>query len=148
MIQGRFGNTSGRPYFEGRLSFPDLGLTGDISFIFDTGADTSVLMPVDAQRLGLDHATLTEAGYCYGIGGACKQFIEPAMLAFTDPKTCVHVYFLNMRIAEPTPEIEEFPSLLGRDVIDHWSTTYNKHNAGLTAEVIHSDMEFPLDAVS
>jgi hypothetical protein len=36
MIEGRFGDTSGRPYIEGRLSLPRLGVVGDISFIFDT----------------------------------------------------------------------------------------------------------------
>jgi hypothetical protein len=54
MIQGRFGNTSGRPYVEGRLVIPRLKVRGDISFIFDTGADQTVLMPMDGTRLLLD----------------------------------------------------------------------------------------------
>ena len=148
MIQGRFGDTSGRPYFEGRLLFPNLGLSGDISFIYDTGADTSILMPIDALRLGVDYLSLTEGEKCYGIGGESEQFVEPAMLVFTDPGVCLHVYFLDLSIAAPNPEISDFPSLLGRDVIDNWAVTYNKHNAGLTADVVNSDMQLPLSAQS
>ena len=44
MIQGRFGNTTGRPYVNGRLLLPRLRLSTNLS---DTGADVSVLMPVD-----------------------------------------------------------------------------------------------------
>lgn len=39
MLRGRFGDTSGRPYLEGRLFLPRLKLQGDISFIVDTGAE-------------------------------------------------------------------------------------------------------------
>ena len=34
---------------------PGLGKSGNVSFIFDTGADTSLLMPLDAQRMGIDY---------------------------------------------------------------------------------------------
>ena len=53
MLQGRFGDTSGRPYMEGHVLLPRLGWRGYVSFIFDTGADTSLLMPLDARRMGI-----------------------------------------------------------------------------------------------
>ena len=144
MIQGRFGNTSGRPYIEARLAFPRLNISGDISFIFDTGADSSLLMPIDSGRLGVDFSRLTTTTESRGIGGLSKQFLEPAILAFTHPGVCLHVYFLSLRIATPTPDIADIPSLLGRDIIDRWAITYDKQNTGLTAEVIQSDMQFLL----
>ena len=144
MLQGRFGNTSGRPYFEGRVTFPDLGLAANISFIFDTGADTSILMPIDGHRLGLDYCNLTSGENCLGIGGLSQQFVEPGMMAFTDPGSRVHVYFLDIRIAAPTADIASIPSLLGRDIIDNWAVTYDKQNDRLSANVIKSDMQLIL----
>jgi hypothetical protein len=46
-IAGRFGDTTGRPYLEGRLVLPRLGKRGDFSFLVDTGADYTYLMPGD-----------------------------------------------------------------------------------------------------
>ena len=48
MLQGRFGDTSGRPYMSARVIVPRLNVTGNVSFIFDTGADFTMLMPADA----------------------------------------------------------------------------------------------------
>lgn len=145
MLIGRFGNTSGRPYFEGRLSIPRLNVVADISFIFDTGADTSLLMPLDSRRMGIDFGELASTADSCGIGGLSKQFVEPAILAFTEAKVCLHLYFLQLRIAAQTPDINTIPSLLGRDIIDHWAITYDKSNAGLTAEINYSDMQFPIN---
>ena len=146
MIRGRFGDTTGRPYIEGRLSIPRLGIVGDISFIMDTGADTSVLMPVDAQRMGVDFQLLANTVESRGIGGLSKQFVEDAIVVFTEPAVCLHAYFLSMRIATPSPDIADIPSLLGRDIIDNWAITYDKSNAGLTAEVTRSDLKIPVGA--
>jgi hypothetical protein len=67
MLLGRFGNTSGRPYLEGRLVLTRLGLAADISFIVDTGADKTVVMPLDGTRLGVDYANLTRPFVSTGI---------------------------------------------------------------------------------
>ncbi len=46
MLIGRFGHTSGRPYFEARVVLPHLNVAGNVSFLLDTGADKSLLMPL------------------------------------------------------------------------------------------------------
>lgn len=129
---------------EARVAFPRLNIAGNISFIFDTGADRSLLMPIDSGRLGVDFSRFAITTESRGIGGLARQFLEPAILAFTEPGVCLHVYFLSLRIATPTPDIADIPSILGRDIIDRWAVTYDKQNTGLTAEVIQSDMQFPL----
>lgn len=144
MLQGRFGNTSGRPYFEGRISIPQFEIVGDVSFLMDTGADTTVLMPVDSGRLGIDFNQLATTTDSLGIGGLSKQYLEPVILAFTDPGVCLHVYDFSILIAAATPHNKNIPSLLGRNILDRWAITYDKLNTGLTAEVIQSDMQFPL----
>ena len=76
MLRGRFERATGRPYIEGRLVVPRSNLTGDVSFLIDTGADTSALMPADAQRIGLDYSMLTNEREAVGIGGISRSFTE------------------------------------------------------------------------
>ena len=74
MLRGRFGDTSGRPFMEGHVLLPRLGLRGNVSSIFDTGADTSLLMPLDAQRMGMDYGLLGNELSTLGIGGESENF--------------------------------------------------------------------------
>ncbi len=53
MLHGRFGATTNSPYFEARISIPEPNVSGHVSFLPDTGADTTTLMPADGVRLGL-----------------------------------------------------------------------------------------------
>ena len=69
MLHGRFGDTSGRPYMEGHVLLPRLGTRGNVSFVFDTGADTSLLMPLDGQRMGIDYDQFEDEEPSLGIGG-------------------------------------------------------------------------------
>ena len=71
MLSGRFGDTSGRPYIEGRLSLTRLNLAADVSFVIDTGSDCTVLMPLDATRINLDYKALTTEvdSVGFGLGG-------------------------------------------------------------------------------
>lgn len=82
MIKGRFGNTSGRPYVEARLAIPRFQIIGDISFLLDTGADKTALMPLDAGRIGIDYNQLTNKNSAVGIGGANDIYVEPAIMPF------------------------------------------------------------------
>src|SRR5437870_2566243 len=99
MLIGRFGAISGRPYMEGRLYLPRLGIQGSISFLLDTGADYSMLMPADAVRLGVPFDQLQGDSQPAGIGGSIHCFVEPAILVFTETKRALHAYDL------PSPAI-------------------------------------------
>ena len=68
MLEGRIGNLSGAPYVEARISFPQLGFRGLVSFLVDTGADGTVLMPADTKRLGIDPKSMSSP-----IGGGHLQ---------------------------------------------------------------------------
>ena len=113
MLHGRFGNTTGRPYIEARLAIPRLQVAGDISFIVDTGADKTVLMPLDASRLGVDYQKLDASVDSVGIGGYSKNYIEIAVLAFLEPNVKLYVYMQQIHISTPSPEIANIPSLFG-----------------------------------
>jgi hypothetical protein len=144
MLEGRFGDTSGRPYIEGRILIPRLQVSGDVSFMVDTGADKTVLMPLDADRLRVDYSLLSNTVNIVGIGGAVRNFVEAAHLVFAEPGLCLHIYNINLNVCAPSPDIETIPSLLGRDVLDHWTLTYDKPNNRLSAVVVHADFSQPI----
>ena len=54
MLKGWFGDTTGRPYIEARIAFPRLRALGLVSFVLDTGADRSLLMPRDCILTGVN----------------------------------------------------------------------------------------------
>ena len=144
MLRGRFGDTSGRPYMEGHVLLPRLGWSGKVSFIFDTGADTSLLMPLDAQRMGIDYGLFENEVSTLGIGGASETFTESAYLAFAGDEA-LYGYEIELHICKPADELMTIPSLLGRDIIDRWRVTYDRSASELLAEVISSDARETLE---
>ncbi len=144
MLSGRFGESSGRPYMSARVHIPKFDLAGNVSFIFDTGADKTVLMPVDAMTLGIDYSLLSNPSESFGIGGSVLTYVEPARVAFVDINgRLIYGYNIQLLIHHPTPEAMRVPSLLGRNIIDRWRVTYDKSAASLSAEVLSADMELP-----
>ena len=129
---------------EGRLLIPRLGISGNISWLVDTGADGSLLNPNDGQRLQLDYSRLTGDNSATGIGGEMHCFVEPAVLVFTDPGTRLYVYMFDLDISAPDPGISDLPSLLGRDIIDQWRVTYDPANDLLEFEVHSASVQVPL----
>ena len=144
MITGRFGDTSGRPFIEGRLYLPRLGIAGDISFLLDTGADASVLMPADSRRLKVPFHELNGDNPCGGIGGTVHCYVERAFLVFSDPGKALYAYELDMDIMPDDPQMEDVTSLLGRDVIDRWQITYDPERSKLTIIPRSADMTLPI----
>ncbi len=120
------------------MFLPRLRLNGNISFVFDTGADASLLMPLDARRIGINYTDLQKSEQSLGIGGVSVNFIEPAFLAFVGDGE-LYGYEIELRICNPSDEILTIPSLLGRDIIDRWRVTYDKPELYLAAEVIAAD---------
>jgi Aspartyl protease len=107
MLEGRFGNTSGSPYLEARISFPRLRLWGMVSFLVDTGADGTVFMPADSKTIGIDFRNLTNPTTSEGIGGAAQGFNETAVLSFSDRKY-IYSYLLKIEISAPTRHNHRF----------------------------------------
>jgi len=117
MLVGRFGNTSGAPYIEARVSFPRLQIRGHVSFLIDTGADGTVFMPADSKKFGIDFRILQKPTTSEGIGGTARGFIEQALLTFTDNRRYLYHFLLDIEISAPARHNQRFPSLLGRDIL-------------------------------
>ena len=139
MLKGRFGDTTRRPYIEGRVIIPRLQCRANISFIVDTGADQTLLMPIDGIRIGIDYRQLTGEKETVGIGGITNNFTERGILVFAEPKRRLHFYAIELAIAPPAPDIMDIPSLLGRDILNNWQMVYNAQNSRLTFKVLSAD---------
>ena len=136
MLEGRFGGNTGRPYIDGRLYV--LGRqdsTSDISFLVDTGADGSMLMPADALRMDVDYGKLRPGSDAVGISGTARTFVEDAVVVFSEPGRFLYAYVIQLRVAEPADAIMDLPSLLGRDVLDRWRMTYDPQGGRLAFRV-------------
>ena len=124
MIRGYFSTqgTRRRPFIDAILQFPTLnGRSLDVKLLVDTGADRTVLSPLDARRLAhrfaLDLTTLPQGVPSTGVGGRSDTRTLETMLildTFSLP--------ILLTILDPPPgPLPRIPSLLGRDVLSHFA---------------------------
>lgn len=140
MIEGRFGDTTGRPYISGRLILPRLRLSSNLSFLVDTGADGSVLMPADAMKMGVDFNQLGDSETVGGFTGNSVCYKEPALLAFFEQnRSLIRFYSIKAIIPSANPEIMHTPTILGRDVLDRWHMSYDPSKDSLSFTVRSAD---------
>ena len=115
MIRGYFSTVGAtrRPFLYCDIGFP--GLPGvestGIEFLVDTGADSTLLSPLDAENIGLDLSKLESGRRSMGIGGETSTRVIESDLTvqgYSRP--------LTLRI----PEVRQpVPSLLGRDFMSN-----------------------------
>lgn len=132
MISGYFGAAERLPMplvFVGlRIRTGGLGeLVGGLPFVLDTGSTTSCLHPVDAiNALGIPLADLERpaawprAERNQGVGGAGIYYPVPADYFFKRDGRPYLVIRGVVRIAQPTPNNQDLPSILGWDVLERF----------------------------
>ena len=143
MILGGF-DGRGRPYVEGRVVIPRLQVNESIRFLLDTGADNTSLHPLGARRARIPLDQLENRTNSRGIGGTSSYFREPALLVFDDDSQ-LRIYEVELRIAEPNDNNQRLPSLLGRNVVNHWYMEYDPTNSRLDCIVRYAN--YTLDAM-
>ncbi len=121
MIRGRFGDTTTTPFVEASIHLPRFGLWGYVSFLADTGASGTVLMPTDAKKLAINFNKLKNPKISRTVGGPARGYLEQAVLSFLDQDSNrIYAYNAEIQIFEPTRDNATLPSLLGRDVLNRW----------------------------
>lgn len=123
MIRGRFDH-QGRPYVPGRLILPRFNIQGEVEFLVDTGADSTILHPLDGQKLGLPFGELQSEIVSVGIGGDHRYFLEDAVLLFEDD-TLLREYRCEVLVGKPSSNLNRLPSLLGRSLLNLWRMVYD-----------------------
>lgn len=131
---------------EGKFAFPHqpTNAWAWCSFIIDTGAERSVLVPVDADRMGLDRTKLVNRASSLGIGGNAPGHNEFAMVVLgDDEKGELYEFRIEAFIPESSDDMREIDgSVLGRDVLDHVQLVYARFKNEVTLDVQHADATF------
>jgi predicted aspartyl protease len=125
MIHGYLSTPERRPFVHGLLQFPSLDNRAlAVEMLIDTGADRTVLGPVDALRLGIDLSTLPTGPLSTGIGGQTPTRCVEATLTLGTFSTA-----LTLTMLAPTRQPLPLPSLLGRDVLAHMALFFDQRTA-------------------
>lgn len=134
-----------RPYIDVLVTSPDADdHSFELSFVIDTGADVTLISPIDGQRLcrrlGVDLQSLPRGGLVGGIGGAVQTKVVRTTLVIGSYRTTIDVPIID---SPPSPY--DMPSLMGRDIIYDFAL-FMEHSADRlhllrTAEEIISLLE-------
>lgn len=125
---------------------PRLKVVTNLSFMIDTGADTTVLMPTDALIAHVPFHRLRDPRRVGGVGGTSQMFLEDAWLQFLDERGngVLCSYGIQILVAARSKHLLATPSLLGRDVLDRWSMTYARPRRRLSFRVLSADLVEPI----
>ena len=105
----------------GHLVIPRLDVVAPVIFLVDTGASTTIISPPDIREAGIPMGLLGNRFSLHGIGGSADFYREPAFLFFMDSDgMTIYQYRPHIGIAQPNDSNRNFPSLLGRDILDFW----------------------------
>lgn len=115
-----------RPFVTARLVIRALQLAGEVDFLIDTGADSTVLAPRDAVRLGLDLNALPRGPGSTGIGGSMSTVQVEAVIVMDQ-----HSFTRTLRVLAPASPRQQvalarIPSLLGRDLLAHFALFFEE----------------------
>lgn len=139
----------GTPYIFASVLFPahyrnKKEFPPPLTFLMDTGADTTMINSIDAEKLGIIYKVsvdgidtpffggqpLEEAKKVIGVGGEIRTYIvrDVRLILRTVINSHVeyHTEFLDS-FWIPEGGAIEIPSLLGRDIINRFEIEYNKN---------------------
>lgn len=104
-----------RPYLSCRIELPAgyAANTEQIDFLVDTGADATALSLEDAEKIGLDVASLDFGQASRGIGGEVTPRVVESNLLVQGYSVPLTLQILELR--------QPIPSVLGRDFMSHFA---------------------------
>ena len=122
-------------------------VVGEVTFLVDTGAASSVLMAGDVIDLGIDWNALPINPHTYiGAGGIARSRVVSAFMIFEEIGVGTYVYWIpELSVFEPDEEFQraQVPSLLGRDILNRWEMLYNPNEDRLEFRIKSADYSLP-----
>lgn len=105
---------------------PRSGIARTVGFLVDTGADSSLVMPKDADTLGVvspadSQTTETFAGI--GLGGISTEWQEPVVITLKHVDGTADRFDFMMPFAIDADQNDIFPSLVGMDLLQRYRLT-------------------------
>lgn len=136
MCRGRFNGPNEQPRITASVLDPGFRVGQELSFIFDTGADSTTLSGVDAAKMGLLPDDLDELDMEYeeiaisGVSDTTGYTIrEPFLLATEEHSEELDRYSLHIELLQELTVVPTLSdSLLGRDIIHRFDVSYNVEN--------------------
>ncbi len=139
MIRGRY--VLGRPQISGLLQFATIPKFAkslvSVRFLMDTGADATLVQPVDYEPSGLRYRVFDGfplAKSTRGFGGKIGARSVPAALYLRHEDGHYDRISLTVDVARPTEKSEGLPSVLGRDVLDLYELIMDRSRGVITLE--------------
>ena len=114
----------GLPYVKVRLFLPRLGVVGQVDFLVDTGAVSTVLHSDDAEDIGCPFDQLVLPAAFQGVGGSLTYYRESALVRLGNDDAPVD-FAAEISIAKPGSTADGLDSLLGRDVLNRLRMEYD-----------------------
>ena len=124
MITGQF-TDDGLPIIECTVLLPRFGLSGQVTFLVDTGSDTTILHPDAAADLSCPFDLLDNPAEFISAGGVSLYYMERAVLSFNDVDGSTAEFEIDISIAKPDPITDGLDSLLGRDLLNQVRMEYD-----------------------
>lgn len=133
MCRAEFSSNTGRPVVTATIILPRFGVSQEVPFIIDTGADRTSIAQVASLQMGI-HPTIApdelsiQEQTIHGAGGETAAYTvnEPLRIAFEeeDPdrdRWSLHIEHKNS--INILPHVQA--NLLGRDIINRFVMDYN-----------------------
>lgn len=122
------------PYITATVIQGHLGIVGEVRFLVDSGASSTILSDLDVQRLGIDISRLVQSPEeMIGVGGVTKALLFPDVKLFfltsgaTFETDMEKIYVLRYSGTESAQKAmtRKIPSLLGRDFLNKYTVVLN-----------------------
>ena len=128
MIRGRLIGAPGRlrRFVTAKLAIPSQVVSGDVTFLVDTGADGTLLAPSDAAMLGINTAEFPLGPPSTGVGGTTPTVYARATITVDEHTYDVDLCILTPRTQSQRIALARIPSLLGRDILSHFALFFEE----------------------
>ncbi len=146
MIRGTLRDERGRrrPFVVAAVGIPALGVAGDVAFLVDTGADSTLLAPRDVTRLGIDLQRLPEGPPSTGVGGRTPTAFVQATITLDRHTFDIRLSILAPRAPRQQAVLGRIPSLLGRDILAHFALFFEERTRRVLQLEPHEADALPL----
>lgn len=111
-----------------------------VNFLIDTGAFTTTLHPADALSAGVEANMLTDPRHwprverSLGVGGHADTFVTRAQYGFLHEDGTPQIIDGEIRIARLSLTNQQLPSLLGWDVLEHFTIHIDRRSGMVSLE--------------
>ncbi len=111
----------GRPIIPADVNISSINVQGIVDFLVDTGSYRTLLSLPDVKELGINYKILPKGEDAQGVGSSSTKIIqETIVLTFDTDSDPIQFQFDEMVIL-----MRDIPSLLGRDIIQKFTLTFN-----------------------